>query len=80
MNPTENPSFIRLLQLMKEDATFAHQIQGIINLSQDKRASILTGVLVEMNKQGAPEEHKEVFEFLKQEPVCEALRAMFTDA
>lgn len=78
-NPGENQSFIRVLQVMQEDADFKNQVMKIVELDSFSRASLLNSIIHEIRLKNAPKEHILVFEYLMDDRICEQVKKILRE-
>ena len=66
-------SFIRLTQLMKQDANLKGQILAIASAEPGKRQKTLTQLIAQIQQAGAPQDHVQIFQYLMQPELCDRL-------
>lgn len=75
-SPSENPTFIRLVQLMQKDPKFREVILLIINLDSFNRSSMINTLIHEQKLKGVPEEHLATLKFLADDDICKKIKSL----
>ena len=71
---SENAEFIRLVQIMREDDKFRDFILKVIDQEETKRIAILDNRIEELQSKNAPQEHIDIFSFLKDQSICNKVK------
>ncbi|SMF47519.1 hypothetical protein [Pseudobacteriovorax antillogorgiicola] len=75
-NPGQNPDFIRLVQMTRDDPSFRATIEQVVNLPSTNRNVFLDQRIATLRAKSAPAEHIHIFACLKDDKICEQLRAI----
>lgn len=70
-SPGANPSFIRLVQIMREDRSFRDMVYHLIERPEEEKQALIERLIFDMAKNKAPREHIEVLKILTDPEICQ---------
>ena len=73
-SPGDNPTFIRLVQIMESDQVFRQTILKIINLDSFQRTSMINSIISDMQLKNAPKDHQQTLKALTDDGTCRQIR------
>ncbi len=75
-SPSNNESFVRLIQLMDADKGFQAMILKLINLDSFNRSSKINSIISDLKLQKAPSDHIQILNDLIDDEICEKIKSM----
>ena len=77
--PGEDPTFVRLVQLVNTDEDFRAMIMKVIALDSFNRSSMVNSIIDQQRLRGASPEHLQVLKYLTDDTVCQKIKALINN-